>query len=107
MACSPILDRIGSTAPSRIGLRNLLMCCGSGFWGGQRPSLAHYVTGMGPMDGATAAGGRSCCNPPDAVHNHSLLIMDSARSETAVVSSIWARFVIGDFGLRRRSLELD
>src|SRR6266446_2716277 len=23
--------------------------CGSGFWGGQRPSLAHYVTGMGPM----------------------------------------------------------
>ena len=37
--------------------------CGSGFWGGQRPSLAHYVTGMGPMDGATAAGGRSCCLP--------------------------------------------
>src|SRR5262249_13954180 len=35
--------------------------CGSGFWGGQRPSLAHYVTVMGPMDGATAAGGRSCC----------------------------------------------
>jgi hypothetical protein len=35
--------------------------CGSGFWGDQRPSLAHYVTGMGPMDGATAAGGRSCC----------------------------------------------
>src|SRR6266849_4258856 len=35
--------------------------CGSGFWGGQRPSLAHYVTGMGSMDGATAAGGRSCC----------------------------------------------
>ena len=35
--------------------------CGSGFWGGQRPSLAHCVTGMGPMDGATAAGGRSCC----------------------------------------------
>src|SRR3984893_11890916 len=30
--------------------------CGSGFWGGQRPSLAHYVTEMGPMDGATAAG---------------------------------------------------
>ena len=35
--------------------------CGSGFWGVQRPSLAHYVTGMGPMDGATAAGRRSCC----------------------------------------------
>ena len=35
--------------------------CGSGFWGGQRPSLAPYVTGMGPMDGVTAAGGRSCC----------------------------------------------
>jgi hypothetical protein len=32
--------------------------------------MAHYVTEMGPMDGATAAGGRSCCNPPDAVHNH-------------------------------------
>jgi hypothetical protein len=29
--------------------------------GGPRPSLAHYVTEMGPMDGATAAGGRSCC----------------------------------------------
>ena len=29
--------------------------------GGRRPSLADYVTGMGPMDGATAAGGRSCC----------------------------------------------
>jgi hypothetical protein len=42
----------------------LILCgsgCGSGFWGGQRPSLAHYITGMGPMDGATAAGGRSCC----------------------------------------------
>src|SRR5262249_16960788 len=39
--------------------------CGSGFWGGQRPSLAHYVTGMGPMDGATAAGGRSCCLSSD------------------------------------------
>ena len=24
-------------------------------------SVAHYVTGMGPMDGATAAGSRSCC----------------------------------------------
>jgi len=36
---------------------------GAGFWGGQCPSLAHYVTGMGPMDGATAAGGRSCCLP--------------------------------------------
>ena len=47
--------------------------CGSGFWGGQRPSLAHYVMGMGPMDGATAAGGRSCCNPPDAVHKHFVL----------------------------------
>ena len=25
------------------------MHCGSGFWGGQRPSLAHYVTGMGSI----------------------------------------------------------
>ena len=31
--------------------------------GGQRPSLAPHVTEMGPMDGATAAGGRSCCLP--------------------------------------------
>jgi hypothetical protein len=30
--------------------------CGSGFWGGQRPSLADYVVVMGP-DGAPAAGG--------------------------------------------------
>ena len=30
---------------------------GSGFWGGQRPSLAPYVTGMGPTDGAAAARG--------------------------------------------------
>src|SRR6266446_10987458 len=44
--------------------------CDSGFWGGQRPSLAHYVTGMGPMDGATAAGGVRVAYPPDAVHNH-------------------------------------
>ena len=29
-------------------------------WGGQRPSLAPYVTVTGPKDGATAAGGRSC-----------------------------------------------
>jgi len=35
--------------------------CGIGSCGVPRPSLAHYVTGMGPMDGATAAGGRSCC----------------------------------------------
>ena len=32
-----------------------------GSCGVARPSLADYVTGMGPMDGATAAGGRSCC----------------------------------------------
>ena len=38
------------------------MCAvGIGFWGGQCLSLGGYVTGMGPMDGATAAGGRSCC----------------------------------------------
>jgi hypothetical protein len=30
-------------------------------WGGQRPSLAYYVTLAAPTDGATAAGGRSCC----------------------------------------------
>ncbi len=32
-----------------------------GSWGGQRPSLAPYVTLTGPKDGATATGGRSCC----------------------------------------------
>ena len=62
----------------------LLGRCGSGFWGGQRPSLAHYVTGMGPMDGATAAGGRSCCNPPDAVHNHFLLSTDFYGGQTLI-----------------------
>jgi aminopeptidase-like protein len=31
--------------------------CGSGSWGGQRPSMAPYVTLTGPKDGATAAGG--------------------------------------------------
>jgi hypothetical protein len=35
--------------------------CGSGSWGGQRPSLGGYVTGVGPMDRVTAARGRSCC----------------------------------------------
>ena len=30
--------------------------CGSGFWGGQRPSLADYVIGTGATRGATAAG---------------------------------------------------
>jgi hypothetical protein len=29
--------------------------------GGQRPSQVCYVTLTGPKDGATAAGGRSCC----------------------------------------------
>ena len=46
------------------------MHCGSGFWRGQRPSPAHYVTGMGPMDGATAAGGRSCCLSSDSRRGH-------------------------------------
>ena len=32
--------------------------CGSGFWGGQRPSLADYVIGTGATRGATAA--RQC-----------------------------------------------
>ena len=35
-------------------------CCAVGSWGGQRPSLAPYVTVTGLKDGATAAGGRSC-----------------------------------------------
>ena len=46
----------------RSRLKNLFFVHrGSSFRGGQRPSLAHYVTGIGPMEGATAAGGRSCC----------------------------------------------
>jgi hypothetical protein len=40
---------------------------GSGSCGVPRPSLAHYVTGIGPMDGATAAGGVRVAYPPDAV----------------------------------------
>jgi hypothetical protein len=34
-----------------------------GSWGGQRPSLAPYVTLTGTKEGegATASGGRSCC----------------------------------------------
>jgi hypothetical protein len=35
--------------------------CGVGSCGVPRPRLGGYVTGMGPMDGATAAGGRSSC----------------------------------------------
>jgi hypothetical protein len=35
--------------------------CAGGSGGARCLSLAHYVTEMGPMDGATAAGGRSCC----------------------------------------------
>jgi len=35
--------------------------CGSGFWGGQRPSLAPYVTLTWAKDGATASRGRSGC----------------------------------------------
>jgi hypothetical protein len=31
--------------------------CGIGSWGGRCPSLADYVTGTGPTDGTTAAGG--------------------------------------------------
>jgi hypothetical protein len=50
--------------------------CGIGFGGGRCPSLAHYVTGMGPMDGATAAGGRSCCLSSRRCPQ-SLMIVDS------------------------------
>ena len=61
------------------------MHCGSGFWGGQRPSLAHYVTGMGPMDGATAAGGRSCCLSSHHVPLHRQVIPWAMRSNVKVV----------------------
>jgi len=37
------------------------MCAvASGSWGGQRPSLGDYVTGLGATRGAGGAGGRSC-----------------------------------------------
>jgi len=36
----------------------------SGSSGGRRPSLGDCATGMGPTDGTTAAGGRSCCLRP-------------------------------------------
>ncbi len=32
--------------------------CGSGFWGGQRPSLGGYVTGTGATRGVPTARGR-------------------------------------------------
>src|SRR6266851_9587698 len=65
-----------ASAPERWGGSALFgRIAGSGSWGGQRPSLAvaaapgaasvrslaRYVTRVGPMDGATAAGGRSGC----------------------------------------------
>ena len=34
--------------------------CGSGSWGGQRPSMGDYVMEMGAPSGAGGAGGRSC-----------------------------------------------
>src|SRR6266850_351937 len=39
--------------------------------------------GPGPRTGAPPPEGVDVGYPPDTVHNHSLLIMDSARSETA------------------------
>jgi hypothetical protein len=33
----------------------------SGSWGGRCLRMGGYVTGTGPMDRVTAAGGRSCC----------------------------------------------
>ena len=38
--------------------------CGSGFWGGQRPSLADYVTMRGPSDWAPAAEGARVAYAP-------------------------------------------
>jgi len=37
--------------------------CGSGFWGGQHPSLAHYVTGMGPRARTGEDRGAFCEDP--------------------------------------------
>jgi len=37
--------------------REKVSLCGSGSWGGQRPSMGDYVTGPGAPRGATAAGG--------------------------------------------------
>ncbi len=51
-----------ASAPERSGGSALFgRIAGSGSWGGRCPSLARYVTRVGPMDGTTAAGGRSCC----------------------------------------------
>ena len=51
-----------ASAPERLGGSALFgRIAGSGSWGGQRPSRAPYVTRVGPMDGATAAGGRLGC----------------------------------------------
>src|SRR5262249_39955470 len=54
-------DLLDSLLGGGVGLRLVQTARASGSWGGQRLSLAHYVTGMGPMDGATAAEERSCC----------------------------------------------
>src|SRR5262250_3125643 len=47
--------------------------CGIGSSGVPRPSLAPYVTGMGPTDGATAAGGHGPQgNPVQFPDSHSI-----------------------------------
>ena len=47
--------------------------CGIGSCGVPRPSLAAYVTGMGPTDGATAAGGHGPQgNPVQFPDSHSM-----------------------------------
>src|SRR4029453_2477078 len=54
-------DLLGREIDEADGCGSSSRGAGSGSCGGRCPRLAHYVTGMGPMDGATAAGGRSCC----------------------------------------------
>ena len=49
--------RDGPAAPGPCGYRG----CAVGSWGDGCLSMAPYVTLTGPNDGATVAGGRSCC----------------------------------------------
>jgi hypothetical protein len=52
------------------------VCVAYGSWGGQRPSLAPWVTLTGPKEGAT-----------DAIESISLLVVLSAHSSPAATSN--------------------
>jgi hypothetical protein len=58
----PHADALGlANRRHRAGCRKRPICCAYDSWGGQRPSLAPYVTLTGTKEGVTASGGRSGC----------------------------------------------